>query len=127
MMMGPAASAGEDRGRSQELVAAGFARLVAACSAPTASYEDPLSQIGRGVSSATANQFKSLTLGVIFTDNTKKAMGVATGTQKMISSFGVFTNQSALADVDPTFLTSAIDETLRRRFKDLLVLERQRL
>ncbi len=101
-----------------------LAALVAAgCSAPSVTYEDPLAQIGRSAGSAADAQFKTMTLGVVFTDNTKKAMGVVAGEQQEIGSFGALTNQTALADADPVFLTKSIDETLRRRFKDVLVLQ----
>ncbi len=95
---------------------------------PSANYEEPLSEIGRSVSPASVgqsdslsqseprvDQFKSLILGVIVTDNSKKAMGVMSGTQK---GFTGLTRE----DLDATFLTKRIDDSLKRRFKDVIAL-----
>jgi hypothetical protein len=76
-----------DMGRRAIFAIAIVAAVALAACAPSANYEDPLAQIGRSVSvrnvsdtragspsEPKASPFKTLTLGVIFTDNTKHAM-----------------------------------------------------
>jgi hypothetical protein len=96
--------------------------FLAACVSPQpmATYEDPLKQIGCGVSAA--SPYKSLTLGIIFTDNSKKAINVTAQTRSRLSEMGMFTNTGAMAEADPSFLAKSLDDALRQRFKDVLVL-----
>jgi hypothetical protein len=115
------ASGGHDL-RNIGLVAAALALVAASC-APIANYDDPGAQIGRSSATVAASQYKTLTLAVVFTDNTKKAMDVVTGTRQRLTSLGPLTNQSAVEEADPAYLAQAIDETLRRRFKDVLILD----
>lgn len=51
--------------------------LATSCSAPVANYEDPLAEIGHSVASGADSKFRTLTLGIVFTDNTEKAIRIA--------------------------------------------------
>jgi hypothetical protein len=107
---------------SAALLLAAVVFLLPACAGPVVTYEDPLAQIGRGGDPQAVSPYKNLVLGVIFTENTRKAMGLSEQATKLLNSFGPLANREALADNDPAFLTKAIDEALRRRFKDVLIL-----
>lgn len=94
--------------------------LLAACS-PTARYEDPLTQLGRGTASPAASTYKNLRLGVVYDDNTKQALKMI-GDDRVLRA--VILSPASYGDEDPTFLTKSIDDILLQRFKDVQVLER---
>src|SRR5262249_9675184 len=84
----------------------------------------PLQHIGRSVSSTASTPFKGMILGVIFTENTKKAMKLPGDVQSSLSQLGVFTNRWAVGDANASLLATMINEVLQRRFKEILVLSR---
>lgn len=100
------------------VIATSLTVLTCAC-VPRANYEDPLKLIGRDISSLAASQYKNLTLGVIFNENTKKAIGILEDSRKLTA----FLNPTANADLDSAYLTKSIDDILRQRFKDVRVLD----
>jgi hypothetical protein len=93
--------------------------LTAGCATP--SYVDPLTQLDRGGSSPAATQYKGLTLGVILDDNTKKAIELVQH-DKLMGMAAM--NPAIVTDLDSAFLTTAINDALRKRFKDVRPLER---
>lgn len=92
---------------------------------PSANYEDPLSQIGRNVSVTTVgsppetktNPFKTITLGVIFTDNSRKAMALVSADNNTAKVFDL-----GIVQVDASLLTNDINRVLKERFKDVVSL-----
>lgn len=100
-------------------IAACLVLVTAGCATP--SYVDPLTQLDRGVSSPAASQYKALTLGVVLDDNTKKATELVEH-DKLMGMAAL--NPAIVADLDSGFLTTAINDALRKRFKDVRPLER---
>jgi hypothetical protein len=102
-----------------------IASAIALAACPSANYEDPLSQIGRNVSdtkaaslpATAADSYKTLTLGVIFTDNSKKAMRLISvqNNSVRLTNLGLPVGQS-----DASFLTDGINGALKGRFKDVV-------
>jgi Caspase domain len=97
----------------------------AAC-LPSANYEDPLSQIGsRSVSGTNAaslpetrvSPFKTLTLGVIFTNNSKQAMSLISADNNTAKVFDL-----GIVQADASLLTNDINKALKERFKDVVSL-----
>src|SRR6266851_1043498 len=105
---------------------------LAACG-PSADYEDPLSQIGtrsgsdknvsdtRGGSlpETKVSSFKTLTLGVIFTNNSKQSMGVVSSAN---NNFRLINLGLPIGQSDASYLTNNIDRALKERFKDVVSL-----
>ena len=83
--------------------------------------DGPVVPIGRDPSSSTAT-YTSLRLGVIFTDFAKKALDFTGQTRDRFKQ-GIFTNTTAMNELDPTYLPKTINESLKRRFKDVVVLD----
>ena len=98
---------------------------LAACT-PSPTYQDPLAQIGGTVPPAgpRAGQadFREVSLGVVLTANTIKAMRAATEVHQHTAGLR-FDSEMAVEDADPVPLTRAIQQALKHRFKRVVKLD----
>ena len=98
---------------------------LAAC-APSPTYQDPLAQIGGTIppaaSRAGAADFRAVSLGVVLTANTIKAMRAATEVHQHTAELR-FDSEMAVEDADPVPLTHAIQRALKHRFKRVVKLD----
>lgn len=91
---------------------------------PTPHYQNPLAEIApssapRATSAVSAANFRDLSLGIILTPNTRKAIQSASGAESLT---GALFNGPAARDVDPRTLTKAVGAALRRRFRSVVTL-----
>ena len=100
-------------------LAIGLASFTLVGCMPSTNYEDPLSQIGRSTALTSSDQYKTVKLGVIYTENSRNALEVVT-TARGRMLVKTTANQT---DLDPSFLTKAINDSLRQRFRDVVLLQ----
>ena len=91
---------------------------------PAPHYQDPLAEIApssaAGATSAKrAANFRDLSLGIVLTPNTRKAIQAASAAESLT---GALFNGPAARDVDPGMLTNAVGVALRRRFRSVVTL-----
>lgn len=80
-------------------------------------YTDPLAEIAV----ARANPvFSSVSLGVIFSENTRKGIALAEGGRSLIRKFR---NRAALEDTDPAYVTKRLGRTLADRFREIVAVK----
>lgn len=83
---------------------------------PKVQYSDPLSAIG---ASTENNNFSQLTLGVVFSENTKKSVEHIEESRSLVSN--ILASPLAREDLDPSFLTKGINGLLVQRFNKVVV------
>ncbi|MBT3361730.1 MAG: caspase family protein [Rhodospirillales bacterium] len=87
---------------------------------PQPQYVDPLASLGKTSGNPA---FSDHRLGVILSDNVRGSMSHLETSRSLISSFGAFTNTTALADADPKFIVEGVNKILTDRFKDVIVVK----
>jgi hypothetical protein len=85
--------------------------------------KDPLLEFKNNTYSD-SSKLKNVTIGIILTNNTMKAMDLVKKTYDGLSRgiLGMFKNYSAMEDLDTSFLTDALFAKLRQKFKDIVIL-----
>ncbi len=74
---------------------------LAGCVTPApATIDDPLAEIGRG-SVVISEQYKHVALGIIFTENTRRAIDVVQRTRATVQSLSFLGGAEGAADLDP--------------------------
>ncbi|MBC8158679.1 MAG: caspase family protein, partial [Alphaproteobacteria bacterium] len=102
------------------LVLAIFLLATGCVTTPQPQYVDPLVSLGNAPGNPAFSNHK---LGVLLSGNVKASMSHMEGARSFISSFGAFTNTTALTDADPQFVVEGINKILNDRFKEVIVIK----
>ncbi len=80
-------------------------------------YTDPLAEIAVARGNPV---FSSVSLGVIFSENTRKGMELAEGGRALLKKYR---NRAALEDTDPAYVTKRLGQILENRFRETVAVK----
>ncbi len=96
------------------------------CVSSQQNYSDPLAEIGDEFRGKDTADFSNVKLGIVFSENSRKAIELVTENQKTIKSIPL-TNTTALEDADASFLTNKINAVLKERFGAVIAINDPKL
>ncbi len=108
------------RNLAKSIVGGGMLLALGACMTTPEYTADPLADLGTGGGSTAYSEVK---LGLILSENAHQSMAHIREAHQAMASMGIFANQSAMQDIEPSYLMDGLNRTLATRFKDVVLVE----